>query len=163
MMTRFLLAAAVFCLLPFSTARVADAHCEVPCGIFADQMRFEKMLEDATTMKKAMVQLGQLAGKTDAQSINQAVRWVNTKEEHAKETQHVIAQYFMAQRIKPTQADYVKRLTTAHAVMTAAMKCKQTTDPANADALKAAIMAFHKAYAGETKAAAHGDHSHDHK
>ena len=162
-MTRFLLAAAVFCLLPFSTARVADAHCEVPCGIFADQMRFEKMLEDAATMKKAMIQIGQLAGKTDAQSINQAVRWVNTKEEHAKETQHVIAQYFMAQRIKPTQKNYVERLTTAHAVMTAAMKCKQTTDPAKADALKAAIMAFHKAYAGDKKDGAHGGHSHDHK
>ena len=159
-MTRFVLAAAVFCVLPFSTVRVADAHCEVPCGIFADQLRFEQMLEDTATMKKAMVQLGQLAGKSDAQSINQAVRWVNTKEDHAKHTQHTIAQYFMAQRIKPAQKNYVERLTKAHAVMTAAMKCKQTTDPAKADALKAAILAFHKAYAGEKK---DGGHGHDHK
>ncbi len=160
-MIRFALAAAVFCLLPLSAARVADAHCEVPCGIFADQMRFEQMLEDTATMKKAMIQLGQLAGKTDAQSINQAIRWVNTKEDHAKHTQHTIAQYFMAQRIKTSQENYVERLTTAHAVMTAAMKCKQTTDTANADALKKAILAFHEAYAG--KKAAHDGHSHDHK
>ena len=154
---------AALMMAPGNVVDVAEAHCEVPCGIFADQMRYETMLEDAATMKKAMIQIGQLAGKTDAQSINQAVRWVNTKEEHAKETQHVIAQYFMAQRIKPTQKNYVERLTTAHAVMTAAMKCKQTTDPAKADALKAAIMAFHKAYAGDKKDGTHGPHGHDHK
>ena len=142
-MTRFFLAAAVFCVLPFSTARIADAHCEVPCGIYADQQRFERMLEDTATMKKAMTKIGELAGKTDGQSLNQAVRWVNTKEDHATNTQHIIAQYFMTQRIKPSQKDYVKRLTTAHAVMTAAMKCKQTTDKANADALHTAISLFH--------------------
>jgi nickel superoxide dismutase len=77
------------------------------------------------------------------------VRWVTTKEEHAKNTQHVVAQYFMAQRIKPAQEDYVKRLTSAHAVMTAAMVCKQTTDTKNADALKQAILDFHKVYEGK--------------
>ena len=34
-------------------------------------------------IKKAMHQVGHLAGKSDAQSMNQAVRWINTKEEHA--------------------------------------------------------------------------------
>ena len=91
------------------------------------------------------------------------MRWVTTKETHATNTQHIIAQYFMTQRIKPSQKDYVARLTTSHAVMTAAMKCKQSTDQKNADALKAAILAFHKVYAGEKKDGAHGAHSHDHK
>jgi nickel superoxide dismutase len=148
-MIRLSAVAIVFLLLPFSSTRLAEGHCEVPCGIFADQMRFEKMLEDTATMKKAMGQIVALAGKTDAQSLNQAVRWINTKEDHAKETQHTIAQYFMAQRIKPSQEDYVKRLTTAHAVMTAAMKCKQTTDEAEADKLKEAILAYHKVYTGK--------------
>ncbi len=161
-MTRFALAAAVFCFLPFSDMRIADAHCEVPCGIYADQQRFEQMLEDTATMKKAMEEIEKLAGTTDAQSLNQAVRWVNTKETHATNTQHIIAQYFMTQRIKTSQSDYVQRLTTAHAVMTAAMKCKQSVDTKNADALKAAIIAFHKVYAGEQKADAKG-HGHDHK
>lgn len=145
-MTRFAVATAVFCLLPLMTARLAEAHCEVPCGIYADQMRFDQMLEDTATMKKAMGKIAMLAVKTDAQSANQAARWVSTKETHATNTQHIIAQYFMTQRIKPTQADYVKRLTTAHAVMTAAMKCKQTTDEQNADALEEAILAFRKVY-----------------
>ena len=34
-------------------ARVAAAHCEVPCGIYADQRRFEQMLEDCDTIAKA--------------------------------------------------------------------------------------------------------------
>jgi nickel superoxide dismutase len=136
-------------MLVLGGSRIADAHCEVPCGIYADQMRFEMMLEDTTTIRKAMVQINELAGKTDGQSVNQRVRWVTNKESHAKHTMEVIAQYFMAQRIKPSQATYVARLKTSHAVMQAAMKCKQTVDPANADALKAAILAFHKVYEGK--------------
>ena len=125
--------------------RVA-AHCEVPCGIYADQARFEAMLEDQTTILKAMSQIHALAGKTGALSQNQLARWVATKETHATRTQHTIAQYFMTQRIKPGKPQYVENLTAAHAVMIAAMKCKQTVDSANAEGLKSAILAFHKAY-----------------
>jgi nickel superoxide dismutase len=124
----------------------AAAHCEVPCGIYADQARFEAMLEDHTTVLKAMSQINELAAKTDAQSRNQLARWVANKESHATRTQTTIAQYFMAQRIKPGKPMYVEKLTAAHAVMLHAMKCKQTVDTKNADALKAAILAFHKAY-----------------
>ena len=133
-------------LLSSADRNVAEAHCEVPCGIFADQRRFEQMLEDTATIRKAMVQINELAEKNDAQSKNQLVRWINTKEDHAKHIQHTIAQYFMAQRIKTSQADYVDRLKSSHAVMQAAMKAKQTVDVAQADALKASILAFHKVY-----------------
>ena len=120
-------------------------HCEVPCGIYADQMRFEQMLEDQKTIAKAIAQIGELASKSDAQSVNQTVRWINTKEAHATKTQDTIAQYFMTQRIKPGEG-YVKKLTTAHAVMVAAMNCKQSTDPATAAALQNAILDFYRAY-----------------
>ena len=145
-MKHFILSGLVLCLLTLGGSRVADAHCEVPCGIYADQRRFEHMLEDTATITKAMGQITALAGKTDAQSANQLVRWVNTKETHATDTQHVIAQYFMAQRLKPKMDGYVLKLTTAHAVIRAAMKCKQSTKTEDADALKAAVLAFHKAY-----------------
>lgn len=143
--TPFLLLAALV-LVPVTGVRVADAHCEVPCGVYADQRRFETMLEDTTTIQKAMDAIQMLSGKDDAQSKNQLVRWINTKESHATNTQHIIAQYFMTQRLKPSQETYVERLKTAHAVMVAAMKCKQTVDVANAKALKEAILAFHKVY-----------------
>ena len=150
-MTRLALLFPVAAVLLLGSAPVADAHCEVPCGIYADQMRFEMMLEDHATIAKAMAQINGLAAKTDGQSVNQRTRWVMTKEDHAKKTMGVIAQYFMAQRLKPgkddaTNAVYVDQLTKAHAVMRAAMKCKQSVNTKDADAFKAAIMAFHQAY-----------------
>jgi len=149
-------------LVPFAASRAADAHCEVPCGVYTDQLRFESMLEDTQTIRKAMTAINDLAGKGTGQDLNQLVRWVTTKDDHATKTQQVIAQYFMTQRIKPTQDDYVARLTAAHAVMTAAMKCKQSTAAADADALEKAIKAFHAVYEG--KQDAKGDaHGHDHK
>jgi nickel superoxide dismutase len=132
----------------------AGAHCEVPCGIFDDPARFASLLEDQATIAKATDQIKELAPKaTDPQSLNQAVRWIQVKEEHATSAMETIAQYFMAQRIKAPaeanaeqQAKYVDQLTKAHAVQVAAMKCKQTVDPAQAAALKAAIDAFRKSY-----------------
>ena len=52
----------------------------------------------------------------------------------------------MTQRIKADSDGYTEKLTKAHAVMVAAMKCKQAADPATAEALHKAIHAFEKAY-----------------
>ncbi len=127
----------------------AVAHCEVPCGIYADQVRFQQMLEDEKTIAKAMASINELAGKSDALSKNQLSRWVATKESHATNTQHIIAQYFMTQRIKADGDGYTKKLSSAHAVMVAAMKCKQNVDPATSAALRKAIFDFYRAYEGK--------------
>ena len=148
-MKRLILPTLALAVLLLGAVRQADAHCEVPCGIYADQMRFETMLEDQSTIAKAMAQITELSGKSGALESNQLVRWVNTKEAHATKTMDVIAQYFMAQRIKPANEGYVKQLTAAHTVIQAAMKCKQTVDPKNADALKAAIAKLYEAYEGK--------------
>ena len=147
-MRRGVIALTAVLLTSLGAVRFAQAHCEVPCGIYDDQLRFQQMLEDAATIEKAMGQIGELAEKHGAQELNQLVRWVDTKEHHATATQQVIAQYFMTQRIKTKDQTYIKRLTAAHAVLQAAMKCKQTTDPANAKALRKTILAFHKIYEG---------------
>ena len=121
-------------------------HCQVPCGIFADQHRFEQMLEDQTTIEKASRLINELSDKKDALSANQLTRWVATKEDHANAIQKTIADYFMAQRIKSTSSNYTEQLTKAHAVMVSAMKSKQSIDKESAETLKNAILAFHKAY-----------------
>ncbi len=134
--------------------RFAAAHCEVPCGIYGDQLRFEGMLEDTATIEKAIKQINELSkGQGGTLGVNQGVRWVMTKETHATSIQGVIAQYFMTQRLKPADpADaaawgkYVDKLTKAHAVMRNAMKSKQSVDGASAETLRASILAFHKAY-----------------
>lgn len=138
-----------------ATEPVAPApapHCEVPCGIYADQMRFEMMLEDTATIAKAIAQINEVAnaeGKHSAKDINQTIRWVTTKEDHATHIQHVVAQYFLTQRIKSDHKDYTGQLATAHAVMVAAMKCKQDADPATAATLKNAIYDLYRAYEGK--------------
>ncbi len=133
---------------------VVAPHCQVPCGIYADQMRFEQMLEDTATIAKAIASINELAaGMADAppngKAINQVTRWVSTKENHATHTQQVIADYFLAQRIKADSKEYVGQLATSHRVIVAAMKCKQDSDPATAEALKKAILDLYRAYEGK--------------
>jgi len=104
------------------------------------------MLEDHSTIAKAIGKISELTGKKDAQSANQLNRWVATKEEHASKIQKIIAEYFLTQRIKSSSNKYVALLKGAHSVMVAAMKCKQGVDAKSADTLKSAIEDFQSAY-----------------
>lgn len=137
-----------------TTAAAPLPHCEVPCGIYADQMRFEQMLEDTATITKAIANINEFAGSIGQEpptgkGINQTMRWVTTKENHATNTQEIIAQYFLTQRIKSDHKEYTGQLATAHRVMVAAMKCKQDADPATAETLKKAIYDLYRAYEGK--------------
>ena len=122
------------------------AHCQVPCGVYGDSARFTQMLEDQTTIAKAIAQIVGLAGKKDAQSANQLSRWVSTKEDHANKIQKIIAEYFLIQRIKSSSEKYEDLLKGAHSVMVAAMKCKQGVDADSATRLKSAIENFQSIY-----------------
>ena len=133
-------------IVHFPVQPTCFGHCQVPCGIFADQHRFEQMLEDQSTIEKASRLINELSSKKDALSVNQLSRWVATKEDHANAIQKTIADYFMAQRIKSTSSNYTDQLTKAHAVMVSAMKSKQSVAPDSSDNLKKAILAFHKSY-----------------
>jgi nickel superoxide dismutase len=123
-----------------------SAHCQVPCGVYGDSARFTQMLEDQTTIAKAIAQINDLADKKDGKSANQLARWVSTKEDHANKIQKIIAEYFLTQRIKSTSEKYEDLLKGAHSVMVAAMKCKQGTDPESAEALKSSIEKFQTIY-----------------
>jgi nickel superoxide dismutase len=117
----------------------AQAHCQIPCGIYDDYARVVSMLEDAATVEKSARLIAELSGKSDAQSRNQLVRWIMNKEKHAQKILATIGDYFLTQRIKPTQEDYAKRLERHHAVILAAMKSKQNADVKYAKTLKETI------------------------
>lgn len=124
----------------------ASAHCQVPCGIYADDNVFTTLETDVATIKKAMSMLAD-----EKTSTNQATRWVNNKESHAQSIQDVVAKYFLAQRVKTDEAEknkeaYTQKLTLLHQITVYAMKCKQTTDLANADKLSKAITDFKALY-----------------
>ena len=78
------------------------------------------------------------------------IRWVMTKEEHAAKIIKLVSEYCLCQRVKKEvfaeDKDYIDALKAHHAVMQAAMKCKQSVDPATADALDHAIGDFAKMY-----------------
>ncbi len=118
----------LFLMLFVTYSPAALSHCQVPCGIYDDHARVKLMLEDTATARKAVNQITELAKKKDAQSYNQLVRWVMNKERHAQNVIATISDYFLTQRVKSDQKDYVERLKKHHAVIVAAMKVKQNAD-----------------------------------
>jgi len=130
----------------------AQAHCEVPCGIYDDEMRVKMIQEHITTIEKAMKQIAALSAETPA-NYNQIVRWTVNKEKHAEELQEIVQQYFMTQRIKPAHGDdgkpaqsYLDQLTVLHMMLVHAMKAKQTTDLDQVETLRALTDKFGKLY-----------------
>ncbi len=79
--------------------------------------------------------------------MNQAVRWVNTKEQHASHIITTVAEYFLTQKIKAPKdkaglPKYYETLAAHHKVMKLAMKAKQTVDAKVVADLGAAIKAL---------------------
>jgi nickel superoxide dismutase len=133
-------------------ASMAYSHCQIPCGIYNDQMRFDMIAEHITTIEKSMKLITELSGQTNA-NMNQIVRWVQNKDEHAAELSEIVTYYFMAQRLKlPSEGDvkahdeYVTKLTLLHKMLVYAMNSKQTTDLAYVEKLRSTLAEFRDAY-----------------
>ena len=129
---------------------IAPFHCQVPCGIYGDKMRVDMLMEDCSTIEKAMTSL-QAMDAEESPSKNQMVRWVMNKESHAQNIQDTVAAYWLAQRVKaPKDASgtdkYHAQLASMHRITVAAMKCKQTTDKSHVEALRAAALEFSATY-----------------
>jgi nickel superoxide dismutase len=131
---------------------MAQAHCQVPCGIYGDQMRFEMFREHIATLEKSMNQINELSKNANS-NVNQLVRWVNNKDHHADEFTNIVTYYFLAQRIKIIDpqnttefSDYQNKVTLLHQMMVFAMKCKQTTDLKNVEELKSLVDQFENIY-----------------
>ena len=129
-------------------------HCEMPCGIYDDEMRIKMIKESIATIEKAMNQIEELS-KAQPVNYNQLVRWINTKEEHATKIEEIASEYFMIQRIKPAEpADkekydmYIQQLTLMHQLQIFAMKSKQTIDLDNIQKMKEILEKFEVSYFG---------------
>jgi nickel superoxide dismutase len=130
------------------------AHCQIPCGIYTDEMRFEMIKEDITTIEKSMNEIIKLS-KEGEKNYNQLVRWITNKDEHASKIQDVVNVYFLTQRISPVnKADqeaytaYTYKLSLLHQLLFYAMKTKQTTDLEHITKLRSLLSEFHDAYFG---------------
>ena len=142
----------VIFILMMVFASMVYSHCQIPCGIYNDPARFDMIAEHTTTIEKSMKQITNLS-KQNKPDMNQIVRWVQNKEEHADELSHIVTYYFMAQRIKPVYKTngkayqvYVKELTLLHEMLVYSMKAKQTTDLSNVEKLKTLLAEFRVVY-----------------
>ena len=135
--------------------KTAAAHCEVPCGIYNDELRIELIKEHIQTIEKAMNQINEIQN-SESINYNQLVRWINTKEKHAELIQEIADQYFLTQRVKfaePADGDkykkYMDQLTYLHQLIVYSMKAKQSTDLKNIENLNNSLSHFEIAYFGE--------------
>lgn len=141
------------------------AHCEIPCGIYGDAMRFDMIEENCQTIEISMTKIMSFSKEGEV-NYNQLVRWVNNKEVHANNIQDIVTQYFMFQRIKPVVTDtiadseaYNKNLVFLHKILVHAMKCKQTTEISHVAKIRDLLALFRRSYFGE-EAIAHLDKDH---
>lgn len=152
------------------TPTTAHAHCQVPCGIFGDEIKFAELSQHIDTMEKAMVKIVELADSEAAGDQQKLIRWVNTKEDHADKVMHEAQAYFLAQRVKLPKDEsehdaYLAKLVSLHEIIVYAMKCKQTTDTAAIAPLRGSLETFRGQYLGDQPHAPthdHGDKKHDH-
>jgi nickel superoxide dismutase len=149
-MIRIALAVGLVLMVPVQVL----AHCQVPCGIYDDEMRFAMIGENITTAEKAIRQVEMLS-KADEVDYNQIVRWTNVKDEHADDIAEIVSWYFLQQRVKPASQEdeeafeaYVGKLTLLHEMLVYAMKVKQSKDLANIERLKVLLDDFETAYFG---------------
>jgi nickel superoxide dismutase len=140
-------------------------HCEIPCGIYGDEVRFYIMEEHIATIEKSMNMIVEFSRDEDEgeeeeaeTNYNQLVRWINNKEQHANYIQDIVSQYFMTQRVKPVSEEdseqyekYIEKLTLLHHMLIFAMKAKQSTDLENVEELRALLTNFRTAYFGSQR------------
>ena len=140
---------------------IISAHCEIPCGIYADKMRIDMIKEHITTIEKSMKQITELE-KGNPVNYNQLVRWINNKEDHANKIQDIVSQYFMTQRIKIVEESdkvsiekYQKELSLLHNMLIYAMKTKQTTNLMHCEKLLELVEDFYNIYFTEEQKSHH--------
>ncbi len=147
----------IISVIVFSTmfTKTISAHCEVPCGIYHDELRIELIKEHIQTIEKAMNQINEIQS-SEIINYNQLVRWINTKEKHAELIQEIANQYFLTQRVKfanPSDGDkykkYVSQLTYLHQLIVFSMKAKQSTELKQVANLNEALAKFEISYFGE--------------
>lgn len=103
------------------------AHCQMPCGIYHDEMVFDQIDQFVETMVKAVTVMEDNAFST-VQDRNAFVRWVMQKDKSCEETAHLITTYFLQQKIKPGEEDTAKRVLSAHQLLFYLVQIKQTVD-----------------------------------
>ncbi len=106
---------------------ILSAHCQMPCGIYHDDMVFDQIDQYIETMVKGISVMKDSKFET-LRERNEFIRWVMTKDRLSDETAELITTYFLQQKIKPGEEDTPKRLEAAHRMLFLIVQIKQTPD-----------------------------------
>ena len=130
------------------TASSLSAHCQVPCGIFSDELKFSELEEHVVTIEKSARLISELSAKEDltGNDYQQLVRWTTNKETHAQKIIDESANYFLAQRIKTDTDHYAEKIEILHHIIVHAMKTKQSAGKDATAKLIESIAAFKGLY-----------------
>lgn len=104
-----------------------SAHCQMPCGIYHDNMVYDQIDQYSETMYKAVSEIKENKFQTPAER-NQLVRWVYQKDVQSDEISSLISTYFLQQKIKPGEEDTTKKITSAQKLLFLVVQIKQNVD-----------------------------------
>ncbi len=103
------------------------AHCQMPCGIYHDEMVFDQIDQFVETTVKGISVLNDNKFST-IQQRNEFIRWIMQKEKSSNDVAELILVYFLQQKIKPNEEDTAKRVLSAHLLLFYLVQIKQTVD-----------------------------------
>lgn len=104
-----------------------NAHCQMPCGIYHDDMVYDQIDQMVETVYKGISVMNDSKFSTSREK-NEFVRWVMQKDKCCNEAAELISGYFLQQKIKPDEDDTVKRLVSAHKLLFMLTAIKQNSD-----------------------------------
>lgn len=104
-----------------------DAHCQMPCGIYHDDMVYDQIDQYTETMYKGIAVMNDSKFQT-VKERNEFVRWVLQKETATDETAILLTKYFLQQKIKPGEPDTAKRIECVHKLLFLLVAIKQNAD-----------------------------------
>lgn len=104
-----------------------EAHCQMPCGIYHDDMVYDQIDQFVETVYKGISVMKDSKFET-LRDRNEFIRWVVQKEKECDEIAELITIYFLQQKIKPDEPDTTKRLISAHKMLFLIVAIKQNAD-----------------------------------
>ncbi|MBS4169038.1 superoxide dismutase [Ni] [Parachlamydia sp. AcF125] len=124
-MKKKLLVSGVFALLTWGTSLYS--HCQMPCGVYHDNMIYDQIDQYVETMAKGITVLTDNKFTT-LHDKNEFMRWVMTKEMESNKVAELVTTYFLQQKIKPDEEDSAKKAEMAHRLLFLLVGIKQNID-----------------------------------
>lgn len=138
-------------VIPFLAVCIAlapiklSAHCQLPCGIYHDDLKFAQLDECIQTIKKAIDEI-KANGGGSALENNQLVRSVNLKDEYADKIAHMMSFYFLQQRMSSSEKNFAPMLCKAFEILKMSAQVKSSVDVTLVNELQSSIASFKKLY-----------------